>query len=72
MVLEGQQASSAAGAGRKVPPDAQYLMNVVASPLTKALAEIVLKQPADPIEYLALWLYNFSGVTKQQREVWSS
>ena len=55
--------------GRKVPPDAQYLMTSVAHPLQKALAEIVLKKPRDPIEYLAHWLYNYSGVTKADHEV---
>jgi len=40
----------------RIPRDAAYLMQQVGPCLTKALAEIVEKQPRDPIEYLAHYL----------------
>lgn len=39
--------------------DTKYLIYHVGAPLTKALTEIVQKQPLDPIEYLSCWLYKY-------------
>ncbi|XP_014772839.1 reticulocyte-binding protein homolog 2a [Octopus bimaculoides] len=39
--------------------DSQYIVDNLGVPLTKALTEIILKQPLDPIEYLARWLYKY-------------
>ncbi|GAB1597819.1 uncharacterized protein LOC115218250 [Argonauta hians] len=39
--------------------DSRYAVDVVGTPLTKAIAEIVMKQPLDPIDYLARWLYKY-------------
>lgn len=36
--------------------DAEYLKQTVGPCLVQCLAEVCLKRPADPIEYIALWL----------------
>ena len=37
--------------------DANYLRETVGECLSKCLAEVCEKRPADPIEYIAQWLY---------------
>lgn len=37
--------------------DAEYLRKNIGSCLSQCLAEVCMKQPADPIEYIAHWLY---------------
>ena len=39
--------------------DTKYLIHHIGTPLTKALSEIVQKQPLDPIEYLSCWLFRY-------------
>lgn len=39
--------------------DVHYLKQVLGKPLTLALAEIVAKQPRDPIHYLGHWLFKY-------------
>lgn len=41
------------------PDDVHYLKKTVASPLVLALAEIIAKQPRDPIHYLGHWLIKY-------------
>lgn len=39
--------------------DVHYLKDIMGKPLTLALAEIVAKQPRDPIHYLGHWLFKY-------------
>ncbi|XP_023215490.1 serine/threonine-protein phosphatase 6 regulatory ankyrin repeat subunit B-like [Centruroides sculpturatus] len=41
--------------------DGKYLSNVLGDILVKALTEVSQKRPADPIGYLATWLYHFAS-----------
>ena len=47
----------------------KYLICQVGTPLTKALCEIVQKQPLDPIEYLSGWLYKYKENQLQIKRV---
>ena len=35
-------------------------------PLAECLAEVCIKKPLDPIEYIALWLYKYEKRQKQE------
>ena len=48
--------------------EAEYLKRSVASSLAEGLAEVSSKRPADPVEYLALWLLKHKA-SLQTREV---
>jgi len=37
--------------------DAEYLRQNIGSCLSECLTEVCMKRPADPIEYIAHWLY---------------
>lgn len=39
--------------------DVNYLKDTLGKPLTLAMAEILMKQPRDPIHYLAHWLFKY-------------
>ena len=39
--------------------ESDYLKRWVGAPITEALTEVALKRPADPIEYIALWLLKY-------------
>lgn len=41
------------------PEDVHYLKKTVANPLVLAIAEIISKQPRDPIHYLGHWLIKY-------------
>ena len=51
--------------------DDEYLKKHLGVPLTHALVEIVMKQPEDPIHYLAHWLFKWrwNQELKQQKEM---
>ena len=38
-----------------------YLARTVAPVLTKALAEVLLRRPADPIDFISEWLIHYNG-----------
>lgn len=47
---------------RRMPPtsaNGRYLASAVGGPLTKALAEVLIKRPMDPIAFLSEWLLNY-------------
>ena len=46
--------------------DSEYLKLAVGDALSMALASVALVKPADPIEYIGLWLAKY--VENQQRE----
>lgn len=39
--------------------DSEYLKSTVGEPLRLCLAELCAKMPADPIEFIGRWLYNY-------------
>lgn len=52
--------------------EAQYVQKTIGSVLTKALAELVVKRPTDPIEYLAKYLYKTADnirINKEEQEI---
>lgn len=42
-----------------VSSNSVYLKRILSKPLIQALREIVMKKPADPIEYLGHWLLHY-------------
>lgn len=50
--------------------DMAYLSNVVAAPLTEAMAQLAVLQPEDPVEFLGNYLLKFvaNEVERQQQE----
>ena len=57
------------GVPSRLPRDAAYLIQQVGPSLTKALAEIVEKQPRDPIEYLSQYLYKHADTLEYLKKV---
>lgn len=49
--------------------DSQYLKECLGSCLKKGLAEVVERRPADPIEYLAHWIYNYRRNLDEEKKV---
>ena len=49
--------------------EAQYVASTVGPALAKAMAEVVLKKPIDPVEYLANYLYKHVANLKQREAV---
>ncbi|NWI75726.1 DYDC2 protein, partial [Dryoscopus gambensis] len=49
--------------------ESQYLKQCLGSCLKKGLAEIVEHRPADPIEYLAHWIYNYRRNLDEEKKV---
>ena len=49
--------------------DSMYLAHTMGETLSHALAEVALKRPVDPIEYLAEWLYKHAENRKYAEEV---
>lgn len=48
--------------------EAQYVAQTVGPAISQGLAEIIQKRPADPVEYLANFLYKFSENKNQQQK----
>ncbi|NWH31809.1 DYDC2 protein, partial [Chloropsis hardwickii] len=49
--------------------ESQYLKQCLGSCLKKGLAEVVEHRPADPIEYLAHWIYNYRRNLDEEKKV---
>ena len=49
--------------------ESDYLKKWIGVPITEALTEVALKRPADPIEYIALWLLKYKENQLKKSEV---
>jgi Dpy-30 motif len=49
--------------------DSKYLRENIGDCLSSCLAEVCEKRPADPIEYIAQWLYKHVDNVEKQKQV---
>ena len=50
--------------------DSEYLKRHVGKALSEGLAEVCLKRPVDPVEYLAFWLRKYVENEAYNAKVW--
>ena len=52
--------------------DAEYLRTALGEKLVKCLVEVVERKPADPIEYIAMWLHKSVALDEYKKKVCSA
>ncbi len=69
--LDSKLNSARLDESRSVPSteNGLYLARTVGPVLTRALAEVVIKRPEDPLGYIAIWLYQYHAQIKNVKRI---